>query len=132
MERLFQGSKRIKHIALCQGVVPIVLGGLGEGDYLKLAPPNSYLHVDQFQGPHHLAAKVQLDCFFEMLVALFSTHVTHSVGGSQMRSVFCLFVMPACPVLGLFGGGDCFDCLSFHFMQITLVNPIMMKGEILA
>ena len=53
-----------KDPALCQGVVPIVLGGLGEGDYLKLAPPNSYLHVDQFQGPHHLAAQVQPDCFF--------------------------------------------------------------------
>merc|ERR1712037_517425 len=42
-----------------QGVVPIVLGGLEEGDYLKLAPPNSYLHVDHFQGPEHLAAQVK-------------------------------------------------------------------------
>ena len=109
--------------------MPIVLGGLEEGDYLKLAPPNSYLHVDQFQGPYHLAAKVQLDCFFEMLVALFSTHVTHSVGGSQMRSVFCLFVMPACPVLGLFGGGDC--CVFFLHAN-NLNQTIMMKGELFA
>ena len=40
--------------------MPIVLGGLeGEGDYLKLAPPNSYLHIDHFDGPEHLAAQVQ-------------------------------------------------------------------------
>ena len=41
-----------------QGAVPIVMGGLSERDYSRLAPPNSYLHVDQFEGPEHLAAKV--------------------------------------------------------------------------
>ena len=41
-----------------QGVVPIVLGGLGEEDYRKLAHPNSYLHVDQFSGPKQLIAQV--------------------------------------------------------------------------
>ena len=41
-----------------QGAVPIVMGGLSERDYSKIAPPNSYLHIDQFEGPKHLAAKV--------------------------------------------------------------------------
>jgi len=42
-----------------KGAVPIVMGGLSERDYSRLAPPNSYLHVDQFEGPEHLAAKVK-------------------------------------------------------------------------
>ena len=45
-----------------QGAVPIVMGALTEMDYSKLAPPNSYLHVDQFEGPKQLDAKV---CTFQ-------------------------------------------------------------------
>ena len=64
MERIFQGgdSKKTKIKDIDgfphQGAVPIIMGGLSERDYSKLAPPNSYLHVDQFEGPEHLAAKV--------------------------------------------------------------------------
>ena len=54
------GQYIINHLGslLLQGSVPIVLGGLSERDYSRLAPPNSYLHVDQFKGPEDLAAKV--------------------------------------------------------------------------
>ena len=42
-----------------QFAVPIVLGGL-PGDYQRLAPPNSFLHVDHFKGPQHLADTVHI------------------------------------------------------------------------
>lgn len=35
--------------------VPIVMGGGGRKDYEKLAPPHSFLHVDDFSGPLELA-----------------------------------------------------------------------------
>ena len=44
------------------------MGGLSERDYSKLAPPNSYLHVDQFEGPEHLAAKVPCKPWIMLLV----------------------------------------------------------------
>ena len=48
----------LTHFPSHQGAVPIVLGGLGERDYRKLTPLNSYLHVDQFSEPSQLAARV--------------------------------------------------------------------------
>lgn len=36
-------------------MVPIVMGGRRD-DYFNLAPPNSYIHVDDFHSPGHLAA----------------------------------------------------------------------------
>ena len=67
---------KIKYFALCheQGAVPIVLGGLDEADYLKLAPPNSYLHVDHYQGPDHLAAQVEPPDY-RLLHCSFSNHL---------------------------------------------------------
>ena len=53
-------QSRILTRRLPQGAVPIVMGGVSEGDYSRLAPPNSYLHVDQFKGPEDLADKVFL------------------------------------------------------------------------
>ncbi len=35
-------------------MVPIVMGGSRE-DYFNMAPPNSYIHVDDFASPGHLA-----------------------------------------------------------------------------
>ena len=34
--------------------VPVVLGGLPD-DYMRLAPPNSFINVDDFSGPEELA-----------------------------------------------------------------------------
>ena len=36
------------------GMIPIVLGGLSSQDYARIAPPNSYLHVDDFESPREL------------------------------------------------------------------------------
>ena len=36
-------------------MVPIVMGGRRD-DYFNLAPPNSYIHVDDFKSAGHLAA----------------------------------------------------------------------------
>ena len=36
-------------------VVPVVMGAAPE-DYLKVAPPHSYIHVDEFSSPRELAA----------------------------------------------------------------------------
>ena len=56
---MVKAKRPIKEIdGFPQGAVPIVMGGLSERDYSRLAPPNSYLHVDQFEGPEHLAATV--------------------------------------------------------------------------
>ena len=44
-------------------VVPIVMGGHPD-DYLRSAPPHSYIHVDHFNSPAHLArylAKLDAD-----------------------------------------------------------------------
>ena len=38
--------------------MPIVLGGLSKGDYAKLAPPDSFIHVDDFNTTSDLAKYV--------------------------------------------------------------------------
>jgi hypothetical protein len=35
-------------------VIPIVMGAAPE-DYARVAPPHSYIHVDDFESPRHLA-----------------------------------------------------------------------------
>ena len=40
-------------------VVPIVMGAHPD-DYKKLAPPNSYIHVDQFASPRKLAEYIHI------------------------------------------------------------------------
>ena len=40
--------------ALKVGMIPVVLGGLSKCDYEKIAPPHSFLHVDDFKSPEHL------------------------------------------------------------------------------
>ncbi|XP_066951701.1 4-galactosyl-N-acetylglucosaminide 3-alpha-L-fucosyltransferase FUT5-like [Macrobrachium rosenbergii] len=40
--------------AIEKGAVPVVMGGKVEG-YRKLLPPNSFIHIDDFQSPKHLA-----------------------------------------------------------------------------
>ena len=40
-------------------VLPIVMGARPE-DYAKVAPPNSYIHVDEFPSPEQLADYLQL------------------------------------------------------------------------
>ncbi|VDD78257.1 unnamed protein product [Mesocestoides corti] len=47
-EKLFKNALR-------HNMVPIVMGGSPD-DYFNLAPPNSYIHVDDFASPGHLAA----------------------------------------------------------------------------
>ena len=39
---------------LIAGPVPVVMGAPKE-DYLRVAPPNSFVHVDDFESPEHLA-----------------------------------------------------------------------------
>ena len=41
-----------------RGVVPVVMGANHE-DYTKMAPPDSFIHVDNFTSPRELAAYVQ-------------------------------------------------------------------------
>lgn len=41
------------------GPVPVVLGGLSAEDYSKVAPPHSYLHVDNFKKPEDLAKELE-------------------------------------------------------------------------
>lgn len=45
--------------ALDMGVVPVVVGASYD-QYLKVAPPNSFIHVDQFDSINELAAHLQL------------------------------------------------------------------------
>lgn len=40
-------------------MVPIVMGAHPD-DYLRLAPPHSFLHVDWFASPRHLAEHLKL------------------------------------------------------------------------
>ena len=42
------------HLPARHSVLPIVMGAR-PGDYEKVAPHNSYIHVDQFRGPRDLA-----------------------------------------------------------------------------
>jgi hypothetical protein len=44
----------ISKILLRSDVLPIVMGARPE-DYKALLPPDSYIHVDDFQSPKHLA-----------------------------------------------------------------------------
>ena len=39
-------------------IVPIVMGARPE-DYARLAPPHSYIHVDDFESPKELAANAE-------------------------------------------------------------------------
>ncbi|XP_076448319.1 alpha-(1,3)-fucosyltransferase 7-like [Babylonia areolata] len=41
--------------ALARQQVPVVMGGASSEDYRKVAPPDSFLHVDDFPSPDHLA-----------------------------------------------------------------------------
>ena len=36
------------------GLLPVVMGGLSRQDYEKIAPPHSFIHVDDFSSPKHL------------------------------------------------------------------------------
>lgn len=45
--------------ALKYGTIPIAYGGLTSHDYAKIAPPKSYLHVDDYQNPEDLARKLE-------------------------------------------------------------------------
>ena len=40
--------------ALKYGILPIANGGLQKEDYAKIAPPHSYLHIDDFKSPEEL------------------------------------------------------------------------------
>ena len=44
--------------ALKAGMIPVVMGGLSKRDYEKIAPPHSYLHVDDFPSPRDLMKKL--------------------------------------------------------------------------
>ncbi|XP_070193580.1 alpha-(1,3)-fucosyltransferase C-like [Littorina saxatilis] len=41
--------------ALARKQVPVVLGGASSEDYRKIAPPNSFLHINDFRSLEHLA-----------------------------------------------------------------------------
>nr|CDS23134.1 glycoprotein 3 alpha L fucosyltransferase [Echinococcus granulosus] len=47
-------TEKLFRTALRNDMVPIVMGGRPD-DYFNLAPPNSYIHVDDFHSPAHLA-----------------------------------------------------------------------------
>ena len=40
--------------AMASGMIPIVYGGIGQADYKTIAPPHSYIHVDDFTNPNDL------------------------------------------------------------------------------
>ena len=44
--------------ALKAGMIPVVMGGLSKRDYEKIAPPHSYLHVDDFPSPGDLTKQL--------------------------------------------------------------------------
>ena len=48
-----------KHIYFSHNILPIVMGARPE-DYEKVAPNNSYIHVDEFKGPKELAEYLHL------------------------------------------------------------------------
>ena len=56
----FENAKCLDYItekfftALKSGMIPVVMGGLSKKDYEKIAPPHSYLHVDDFPSPKDL------------------------------------------------------------------------------
>ncbi|XP_035697428.1 4-galactosyl-N-acetylglucosaminide 3-alpha-L-fucosyltransferase FUT5-like [Branchiostoma floridae] len=52
-------TEKFWHNALDQGVVPIVLGA-PKTDYEKFAPPNSFIHVEDFESPEALARYIKL------------------------------------------------------------------------
>ena len=54
-DKLFSFHIYLKFISSSSNdVVPVVMGAHPD-DYKKLAPPKSYIHVDQFEGPRQLA-----------------------------------------------------------------------------
>ena len=60
----FENSKCLDYItekfftALKTGMIPVVMGGLSKKDYEKIAPPHSYLHVDDFPSPEDLMKRL--------------------------------------------------------------------------
>ena len=56
----FENSRCYEYItekffaALKAGMIPVVLGGLSKHDYEKIAPPHSFIHVDDFRSPKDL------------------------------------------------------------------------------
>ena len=56
----FENAKCFEYItekfftALQVGMLPVVMGGLSKQDYEKIAPPHSFIHVDDFSSPKHL------------------------------------------------------------------------------
>lgn len=45
--------------ALMNGAIPVVRGGMGDGDYAAQAPPGSYINADWFDDPRELGAYMQ-------------------------------------------------------------------------
>ena len=56
----FENAKCYEYItekffmALKVGMLPVALGGLSKQDYEKIAPPHSFIHVDDFSSPMDL------------------------------------------------------------------------------
>ena len=56
----FENAKCYEYItekfftALKVGMLPVVMGGLSKQDYEKIAPPDSFIHVDDFSSPKDL------------------------------------------------------------------------------
>ena len=68
--------------ALLAGAIPVVRGGLGRGDYAAVAPPGSYLDVDDFESPEELGRKM------EAVASNFSLWATFHA----WRAAYCLNV----------------------------------------
>ena len=47
-------------LALKVGMIPVVLGGLSKHDYEKIAPPHSFLHIDDFLSPEDLMKRMHV------------------------------------------------------------------------
>ncbi len=75
--------------ALQDGMVPIVLGA-SQADYEAIAPPNSFLHVDNFTSPEELAQYVlQLDKDENAYTRYLLWHRDYEVGYSGDHSLEC-------------------------------------------
>ncbi|KAL5967622.1 Glycoprotein 3-alpha-L-fucosyltransferase A [Taenia solium] len=80
-------TEKLFRNALSHDMVPIVMGGRRD-DYFNLAPPNSYIHVDDFHSPAHLAEYLRyLDGNNTAYAAFFAWKALGSIRKASMT--FC-------------------------------------------
>lgn len=85
--------------ALKNDIIPIVMGAPKE-DYLKVAPPNSFIHVDDFEDPEHLATYLKyLSSNAHAYNEYFAWKRLGRVDDSNLQCRICLFMQNPTPKL---------------------------------